>query len=261
MKVITCNLNGIRAAERKGFFLWMQQQSPDFVCVQETKAQMGSLSDGGYYPAGYTNNFANALKKGYSGVGIYSKRKPDYIVDKMGLLFADEEGRYLEAVFGKLHIISIYFPSGSSGEVRQNLKYDLMDFYYKHHLMKIKNSGHSYIICGDVNIVHKEIDIKNWRANQKSSGCLPVEREWLDKVCLDLYDAFRVKNKGANEYSWWSNRGNAWQNNVGWRIDYQLVTADLAQSITAATIYKEQRFSDHAPCIIEYDCGLAEYTE
>ena len=254
MKVITCNLNGIRAAERKGFFSWIAEENPDFICVQETKAQMALLQDDIYRPEGYHNVFADAEKKGYSGVGIYSKQKPDYFTAKMGLEWADNEGRYAEAAFGNLRIVSLYLPSGSSGDERQNFKWDFMRYYYDQYLAKIAASSYDYILCGDINIVHKEIDIKNWKANQKNSGCLPEERAWLDKVFdgLGLVDAFRQVNSEPHEYTWWSNRGRAWDNNVGWRIDYQIVTQSLAGKIKSASIYKEQRFSDHAPLIIEY---------
>lgn len=254
MKVITCNLNGIRAAERKGFFAWIAEENPDFICVQETKAQMALLQDDIYRPEGYYSVFADAEKKGYSGVGIYSKLKPDHVTTKMGLEWADNEGRYAEAAFGNLRIVSLYFPSGSSGDERQNFKWDFMRYYHDNYLAKIAASGHDYILCGDINIVHKEIDIKNWKANQKNSGCLPEERAWLNKVFdgLGLVDAFRQVNSESHQYTWWSNRGRAWDNNVGWRIDYQIVTESLAGKIKSASIYKEQRFSDHAPLIVEY---------
>jgi exodeoxyribonuclease-3 len=254
MKVITCNLNGIRAAERKGFFTWIAAEDPDFICVQETKAQMGVLLGDAYYPVAYNSVFADAVKKGYSGVGIYSKLKPDQVVTKMGLDWADNEGRYVEASFGNLRIASLYLPSGSSGNERQELKYDFMRYYHDEFLVNIATGEHDYILCGDFNIVHKEIDIKNWKANQKNSGCLPCERQWLDEVFgkLNLVDAFRHLNANSHEYTWWSNRGRAWDNNVGWRLDYQIVTKNLAAKIKAVRIYKEQRFSDHAPLIVEY---------
>jgi exodeoxyribonuclease III len=255
MKVITCNLNGIRAAERKGFFAWIVAEDPDFICVQETKAQMAILLGSAYYPVAYNSIFSDAVKKGYSGVGIYSKLKPDHVIAKMGLDWADNEGRYVEAAFGNLRIVSLYLPSGSSGDERQEFKYDFMRHYHDNYLANIASGEHDYILCGDFNIVHKEIDIKNWKANQKNSGCLPKERAWLDNVFsnLNFVDAFRQVNSEPNQYTWWSNRGRAWDNNVGWRLDYQIVTKNLATKIKTARIYKEQRFSDHAPLIVEYN--------
>ena len=254
MRVITANLNGIRAAERKGFFAWMHKTQADIVCVQETKAQMAHLKDDCYYPAEYHSVFADAVKKGYSGVGIYSRVQPDRVITTMGLDWADNEGRYVEAVFGDLHVASIYFPSGSSGEERQALKYDFMDFYYKNHLMTHSKAAR-YILCGDFNIVHKEIDIKNWKSNQKNSGCLPKERAWLSDVLdnVGYVDAFRAMNTEPHQYTWWSNRGRAWDNNVGWRIDYQLVSQNISDTIQSVEIYKEERFSDHAPCVVTYN--------
>ena len=254
MKVVSLNLNGIRSAMRKDLLSWVNRVDPDIIAVQETKAQMAHLNDDCYYPTEYHSVFADAVKKGYSGVGIYSRLKPDRVITTMGLDWADSEGRYVEAVFGDLHVVSIYFPSGSSGEERQALKYDFMDFYYKNHLMTHSKAA-QYILCGDFNIVHKEIDIKNWKSNQKNSGCLPEERAWLSDVLdnVGYVDAFRAMNTEPHQYTWWSNRGRAWDNNVGWRIDYQLVSANMSDTIRSVDIYKETRFSDHAPCIITYD--------
>jgi exodeoxyribonuclease-3 len=261
MKVITCNLNGIRSASTKGYFSWVVGQNPDIFCVQETKAQMASLDNSDLYPSGYYYYFSDAIKKGYSGVGIYSKLKPDSVNTVMGLDWADAEGRFVEAIFGNLHVISIYFPSGSSGDERQSLKYDFMEFFTKNYLNKIQNSSKKYIICGDVNIVHTEKDIKNWKSNQKNSGCLPAEREWLDKCFLEygILDGFRIVNQDSSEYTWWSNRGRARENNVGWRIDYQLLSQSLIGEVSDAYIYKDERFSDHAPLIINYRNEIEHY--
>lgn len=261
MKVITCNLNGIRSAASKGFFTWITKENPDFICVQETKAQMHTLSNEELYPNSYHANFANAVKKGYSGVGIYSKLKPDNVINTLGLEWADAEGRYLECIFGNLHVISIYFPSGSSGDERQSLKYDFMDYFTKNKLENIKNSPKKYIICGDVNIVHTEKDIKNWRSNQKNSGCLPQERAWLDEIFTNykLFDAFRAVNTNDGEYTWWSNRGRARENNVGWRIDYQLLSNHFINEVLDAYVYKDTRFSDHAPLVINYANDISLY--
>ncbi len=257
MKVISLNINGIRAGARKGFFDWLAKQNADVVCLQETKAQMAHLLDDIFRPEGYHCHFHDAEKKGYSGVGIYSKKKPTRVISGLGWDHADLEGRYIQADFGKLSVASIYLPSGSSKEERQLVKFDFMEHYLKI-LKKIRQDKKSFIICGDWNIVHKEIDIKNFKSNQKNSGCLPEERAWLDGVFNDegFVDAFRVINKEPHQYTWWSNRGRAWDNNVGWRIDYQVVTPNLAKKVLSVDIYKEQRFSDHAPLIVEYDYNL-----
>lgn len=257
MRIITLNLNGIRSATQKGFFEWLKSQNADVVCVQETKAQMSQLDCRPFSPEGYHCYFADAEKKGYSGVGIYTRKKPDLVINTLGNATADSEGRYVEVDYGDLRIISLYMPSGTSGEERQAVKFKFLDFYYEV-LHQIRHSNKKVIICGDWNIAHKEIDLKNWRANRKHSGFLPEERAWLDKVFdeLGLVDTFRIINKEPDQYTWWSRRGRAWEKNVGWRIDYQIVTPDLKEKIKEVAIYKEQRFSDHAPLIIDYDLQL-----
>lgn len=254
MRIITLNINGIRAGARKGFFDWLQQQDADIVCLQETKAQMQHLTDDIFHPAGYHCYFTDAQRKGYSGVGILSRLKPVKVSHEIGWELADSEGRYVQLDFdNNFSVASLYLPSGSSGEERQQVKFAMMDFYEKM-LQKIRQSSRSFVICGDWNIVHKEIDIKNFKSNQKNSGCLPEERAWLDKVFNEIgwVDAFRVVNQEAEQYTWWSNRGRAWDNNVGWRLDYQVITPDLKDKVCDASIYKAQRFSDHAPLIIDY---------
>jgi len=257
MRVISINVNGIRAAYRKNFFIWLQKQDADIVCVQETKAQVEQLTEEIIKPKGYYSYFNDALKKGYSGVAIYSRIKPDKIIDKIGWREADDEGRYLQANFGELSIVSLYLPSGSSSEERQTIKFDFLDRFISV-LKKMRRQKREYIICGDWNIAHKKIDIKNWKGNQKNSGFLPEERSWLDNLFnkLGMVDSFRVVNQEAEQYTWWSNRGQAWAKNVGWRIDYQIVTPGLKDKIRTASIYKDERFSDHAPLIIDYDLKL-----
>ena len=257
MRVISINVNGIRAAHRKNFFIWLQKQDADIVCVQETKAQVEQLTEEIIKPKGYYSYFNDALKKGYSGVAIYSRIEPDKIIDKIGWREADDEGRYLQANFGKLSIVSLYLPSGSSSEERQIIKFDFLDRFISV-LKKMRRQKREYIICGDWNIAHKKIDIKNWKGNQKNSGFLPEERSWMDNLFnkLGMVDSFRVVNQGAEQYTWWSNRGQAWAKNVGWRIDYQIVTPGLKDKIRTASIYKDERFSDHAPLIIDYDLKL-----
>ncbi len=257
MRVISLNINGIRAGERKGFFEWLKHARADIICLQETKAQMQHLDGEVFRPKGYHCYFHDAEKKGYSGVGIYSKIKPDKVTKGLGWPHADTEGRYIQCDFGNLSVVSLYLPSGSSGEERQKVKFDFLDRYLKV-LDKNKRSKRDFIICGDWNIVHKEIDIKNFKPNQKTSGCLPEEREWIDRLFTKKgwVDAFRVVNQKPDQYTWWSNRGRAYEKNVGWRIDYQVITSSLKDKVKAVKIYKEQRFSDHAPLIVDYDFDL-----
>jgi exodeoxyribonuclease III len=254
MRIITLNLNGIRSATKKGFLSWATKQDADFICVQETRAQLQKELTDLFQLPGYLAYFHDAEKKGYSGVGIYSKHQPHKVKIGLGWPAADQEGRYVELDFTKLKIASIYIPSGTSGELRQNIKYDFLEKYYQV-LEKSVHNQEDFIISGDINIAHKNIDIKNWRANQTHSGFLPAERAWLDQIFdkLGLVDAFRVINSEPDQYTWWSNFGRAWEKNVGWRIDYQLITANLKNKVQAVSIYKKERFSDHAPVIIDYD--------
>lgn len=257
MRIITANVNGIRAAARKGFFDWLKLAQADVVCIQETKAQIDQLSDDIYHPAGYSCFYHDAEKKGYSGVALYCRQKPDEVITGIGHDDFDSEGRYIEARFGNLSVISLYLPSGSSKEERQLFKYRCMD-YMMARLDEMKASGRDYIICGDWNIAHKNEDIRNWKGNQKNSGFLPEERAWLDTLFDDVgfVDGFRELEQEEHQYTWWSNRGQAWTNNVGWRIDYQVLSSSLKGKVLMTDIYKEQRFSDHAPLIIDYDYTL-----
>ena len=253
-RVITLNANGIRAAARKGFFEWMDKQDADVVCIQETKAQEHQLVDDCFRPAGYHCYYEDAVKKGYSGTAVYTKRKPDKVIRSFGLQESDDEGRYLEVRLGDINVVSLYLPSGSSGDVRQDAKYRFLDAFTPH-LNKLMRRRSQTILCGDWNICHKEIDLRNWRANRKNSGFLPEEREWLDELFTThkYVDAFRVINPEPDQYTWWSNRGRAWDNNVGWRLDYHVVTPGLADKVRSAAIYKDERFSDHAPLTMDYD--------
>lgn len=253
MRVISLNMNGIRAAGRKGFFSWLAEQNADFVCLQETKAQMQSLPDALYRPEDYHCAFHSAQKPGYSGVGLYARRPPLLVTRGLGWPCADDEGRYIQFDYDALSIASIYLPSGSSSELRQEVKFEFMR-YLLPKLQALMLQDKPFILCGDLNIVHKEIDIKNFRGNKNRSGCLPSERAWMDDLLGKerWVDAFRALDQRAEQYTWWSNRGRAWDNNVGWRIDYQLVTPSLLPLLERTSIYKEQRFSDHAPVIIDY---------
>jgi exodeoxyribonuclease-3 len=256
MRIVSLNVNGIRAAERKGFFTWLMQQSADVFCLQEIRAQPDQIAAPVYSPADYYVYHAPAERKGYSGVALLCRNEPDSVLYGFGSPEFDAEGRYLEARFGNLSVVSVYMPSGSSSEERQDAKFRFMDAFTVH-LRQIKSSGREFIICGDWNIAHKEIDLRNWKANQKNSGFLPEERAWLDAVFGEygFVDAFRAVNQQPDQYTWWSNRGRAWDNNVGWRIDYQVVTPALEKLVSTATIYKSERFSDHAPLIIDYELG------
>lgn len=255
--IITCNTNGIRAAARKGFFDWLAQQNADVVCIQETKAQEEQLADPVFSPAGYHCYYNDARKKGYSGTALYSRVKPRAVVTSLGWESADTEGRYLQADYDGVSVISLYLPSGSSSEAAQAKKIDFMDQFYEH-LRSLRRKRREFIICADWNICHRPIDIKNWKANQKNSGFLPEERAWLDQVYDELgyLDSFRLVNPEPDQYTWWSNRGQAWDKNVGWRLDYQMITPGLASAVKRAEIYKAQRFSDHAPQIMDYDLEL-----
>lgn len=254
MRIITLNLNGLRSAAKKGYFSWLLEQQADVVCMQETKAHISQLEEKWLQPDDFQGYFFDAQKKGYSGVGIYSRFKPQKIWKGLGWQTADEEGRYLQLDFENVSIISLYMPSGTSGEERQRIKFEFLNLFSAH-LKKLLNSGREFIICGDWNIAHKKIDIKNWRGNQKHSGFLPEERAWMDELfgTLGFVDAFRVVNQEEDQYTWWSNRGQAWLKNVGWRIDYQVITPGLKKYVSRVAIYKDERFSDHAPLIIDYE--------
>ncbi len=254
LRVVSLNANGIRAAARKGFFDWMKRENPDVVCIQETKAQVHQLTDECFSPAGYECFYEDAVKKGYSGVAIYSRQQPEKVIRGFGSKEFDDEGRYIEARFGSLSIVSVYLPSGSSGEERQAAKFRFLDAFTLH-LQKLRRRRSEYILCGDWNIAHKKIDIKNWRANQKNSGFLPEERAWMDELFgpRRYVDAFRAVNEEEHQYTWRSNRGRACDNNVGWRLDYQVVTPGLKDKVIRTDIYKAERFSDHAPLIMEYE--------
>ncbi len=253
MRIITFNANGIRAAARKGFFAWLRRQNADVVCVQETKAQVAQLGDACYRPCNYRCEYLDAEKKGYSGVAIYSRRAPERWIRGYGDAEFDAEGRYLEACYDGVSVVSLYAPSGSSSAERQQAKFRFLDTFMAH-LRKLKRRRH-YIICGDWNIAHKEIDLKNWRNNQKNSGFLPEERAWMDELFGEAgyNDAFREVCDLPDRYTWWSNRGRARENNVGWRIDYQVTSPGLGGSARAARIYKGKWFSDHAPLVMDYD--------
>jgi exodeoxyribonuclease-3 len=286
MRIITINLNGIRSAAGKDFFQWLGRQDADIVCLQELKAQAADMTAQMLSPLGYRGYFHYAEKKGYSGVGIYCREQPQQVISGLGIAEFDAEGRYICADFAGFSVVSVYLPSGSSGEERQAVKFRFMEAFMPHlrnmmastsvsgggatrllpqsagfasnvsqpHLNEIRSSGREVVICGDWNIAHREIDLKNWRGNKKNSGFLPEERAWLTKLFdeVGFTDVFRRVHPELEAYTWWSNRGQAWAKDVGWRIDYQIATPGIAALAESASIYKAQRFSDHAPLIIDY---------
>jgi exodeoxyribonuclease-3 len=256
-RIISCNTNGIRAAARKGFFDWLDSQQADVVCIQETKAQVHQLTDPVFSPEGYHCYYNDAIKKGYSGTALYSRIKPRQVTTSLGWDPADSEGRYLQADYRNISVISLYMPSGSSSEEGLQKKFRFMEAFLEH-LRSLRRKRREFIICADWNICHKEIDLRNWRSNQKNSGFLPEERAWLDVLYDEVgyIDSFRLVNEEADQYTWWSNRGQAWAKNVGWRLDYQVITPKLAATVSKAEIYKDERFSDHAPQIMDYDLEL-----
>lgn len=252
---MTLNLNGVRSACTKGFLPWMLDLKADVICLQELRAQESDLTTEMRAPATYHSYFHCAQKKGYSGVGIYTKTTPDRVVVGLGHPDIDAEGRYLELAFGPLTVVSVYLPSGSSGPERQAAKFAFMNLFFVK-LAELAARGQDIVICGDWNIAHREIDLKNWKGNRKNSGFLPEEREWLGRVFAELgwVDVYRTLHPTAEGegYTWWSNRGQAYAKNVGWRIDYQIATPTLAARAHSCQIYKGERFSDHAPLIVDY---------
>lgn len=259
LRIITLNLNGIRSAWRKGALPWAGGQNADIICLQELKAQVADLDEEMRAPAGMHAYYHCAEKKGYSGVGLWCRRKPDAVIEGTGHAEFDAEGRYLRADFGKLSVVSLYLPSGSSSPERQEAKFRFMALFYPH-LMDLAKSGRDVVVCGDWNIAHQEKDLKNWKSNARNSGFLPEERAWIGSLLDEggWRDVYRELYPQATEdcYTWWSNRGQAWAKNVGWRLDYQLATPALAATVRAAAVYKAERFSDHAPLTVDYGYDL-----
>lgn len=258
LRVITFNANGIRSAARKGFFEWLPHQNADVICVQEVRAQESQLTDPCYFPKGYHCHYFDAKKKGYAGTAIYTREKPLRIQKGLGWEPIDEEGRWISAVFPNITIASLYFPSGSSGDHRQAIKFEVMERFGKFLEDLIQTKQH-VMICADWNICHKEIDLANWRGNQKNSGFLPEERAWLSTMYekIGWADGFRVINQEPHQYTWWSNRGQARANNVGWRLDYPMISPNLCAKVQSAIIITDMHFSDHAPLLMDYDISLS----
>ena len=263
-RLVTLNLNGIRSAASKGFVEWAHASGADCMGVQEVKAQAPDVAGRFDQVAGMAGHFHFAQKKGYSGVGLYTRHEPSEVVAGLGDSEFDAEGRWVELRFDRpgraFSVVSCYFPSGSSGEERQAAKFRFLDLLYPHR-MALK-AEREFILVGDVNIAHKAIDLKNWKGNQKNSGFLPEERAWMDRLLGSgpdeggLVDVFRTLNPHPEQYTWWSNRGQAWAKNVGWRLDYHLATPAIAATARQHHIHLAQRFSDHAPLTIDYDFSL-----
>jgi len=257
LRIITLNLNGIRSAWNKGLLPWLETQNADVVCLQELKAQDADLTAEMRAPDGLHAYYHYAEKKGYSGVGLWCRQPPDRVVEGLGHGEFDAEGRFIRADFGdRLSVVSLYLPSGSSSPERQEAKFRFMD-YFLPLLAAMRAEGREVVVCGDWNIAHREIDLKNWKSNQKNSGFLPEERAWMSRILDETgwVDSYRRLHPEATDdcYTWWSNRGQAWAKNVGWRLDYQLATPGIAATAKTAEVYKAQRFSDHAPLSIDYD--------
>jgi len=255
MRVLNLNVNGLRAAARKGFYRWLPRQKADFVCLQEIKARPEQLSESERNPRGYHCFYEPGERKGHSGVAIYTRTQPDEVIHGFGSTEFDPEGRYIEARFGNLSIVSVYVPAGTSSDERLAAKFRFMSQFARH-LSCLAETGRQYALCGDWNVAHKEIDLKNPKANRKNSGFLPEERAWLDLIFsrLGFVDAFRQVNTQPDQYTWWSGRHpTARERNIGWRLDYQVVTPRLGARVTAASIASKPIFSDHAPLRIDYD--------
>lgn len=266
MRIISVNLNGIRSAVNKGIMSWLGHQHADVVCVQELKAQEADLTDSHlgivHNKRSLAGHFYAAQKKGYSGVGLYSTIAPTRIGRGIGIAEFDNEGRVLRADFDgaktPLSVVSVYLPSGSASEERQASKFRFLDAFMPvmaRWFDEYRKTGREFVVCGDWNIAHKEIDLKNWKGNLKNSGFLPEERAWLTALFNEVgwIDVFRRLDPRPDQYTWWSNRGQARAKNVGWRIDYQIATPGIAMRARSTQIYVKERFSDHAPLVIDYD--------
>ena len=257
MRIITCNVNGLRAAHAKGFTAWMLAQKPDIACLQEIKAREVDLPRELLAPKGLHPFFHPAQKRGYSGVAAYARREPDNVTIGLGLPEFDAQGRFLQLDFGELSVVSLYMPSGTMGEEAQARKYKFMDHFLPR-LARMRACGREFVVCGDWNIAHREIDVKNWKTNQTTTGFLPREREWLTRVLEQhgFVDVFRVVDPSPDRFTWWNQFGRARERNVGWRIDYQIATPGIAKKAKKASIYMDEVFSDHAPVVIDYDFKL-----
>lgn len=255
VRVVTLNANGLRSAVSKGLLRWLARRQPDVLCLQEIKAQQADLSERLLNPPGLHAHFHFAQARGYSGAALLSSKRPRKVRIGFGVDEFDREGRYVEAEFSAVSVVSVYFPSGSSSPQRQRAKFRFLEAFFPR-LKQLRDSGREVLLCGDVNIAHREIDLKNWRSNRKNSGFLPEERAWISRVFDELgwVDVYRrlYPDATGESYTWWSNRGQARAKNVGWRIDYQIATPKMAARARRCEIYKARQFSDHAPLLVEY---------
>jgi len=252
MRIISVNVNGIRAAEKKGFFNWLEKQNADVVCIQETKAQEAQLDPEQFYPQDYHCYYYDAERKGYSGTALFCREKPSKITRGLGWEPCDSQARYIQADFKGISVVSMYVPSGSSNDEALARKLSFHEQIFPH-FKSLRRKRREFVLCADWNTCHQPIDLKNWKANQKNSGFLPEERAWLDSLFeLGYVDAFRQLKPEAEEYTWWSNRGQAYANNVGWRLDYPVVTPGLVDQLQDCWVYRDERFSDHAPVILDF---------
>ncbi len=253
LRIVTFNANGLRSAAKKSFWTWFDNQKADILCVQELKGQQADFSADVLHQEGYHVFMHTAQKKGYSGVALYSRQQPLSVQIGFGNEEFDAEGRYVRAEFEKFIVVSVYFPSGTSSEDRQEAKYRFLDAFAAH-LDSLKKFNKEIVFCGDVNIAHKEIDLKNWKGNLNHSGFLPQERQWLtDLFAKDWVDVFRLLEPNKEQYTWWSQRGQARAKNVGWRIDYQIATPAFAKKAVRTYVYSDEKFSDHAPLVVDYE--------
>ena len=257
MRIITCNVNGLRAAAGKGFMAWMLEQAPDVACLQEIKAREIDLPPAVRSPPGYRGWFHPAEKRGYSGVAIYARKEPQGVVQGLDLAEFDIEGRFLQLDYAKVSVASLYLPSGVKGPEAQVRKYRFMEQFLAR-LGAMRASGREFVVCGDWNVAHREIDVKNWQKNTTTTGFLLPEREWLTRVFEEhgFVDVFRRLDPSPDRFTWWNQFGRARERNLGWRIDYQVATPGIAKKARAAAIYNDTWFSDHAPVVIDYDVKI-----
>jgi exodeoxyribonuclease III len=252
LRIISYNVNGIRAALKKGFIDWLKTNPADIVCLQETKAQKDDVDYKQFNALGFHDYWFSAQKKGYSGVAVFTKIKPDHVEFGTGHALSDDEGRVIQLDFGEIRLINAYFPSGTSGELRQAFKYQWLDEFFRY-LTELKKKHPKIILCGDYNIAHRDIDIHDPKGNKRSSGFLPDERKWLDTLLAHEWtDSFRHVHEEPARYTWWSQRFPSVRlQNKGWRIDYVNVTDSLKKNIAAAEIYPDVKHSDHCPVYLE----------
>lgn len=252
MKIYSWNVNGIRAVMNKGFVDWVKNEQPDILCIQETKANPSQLEDELMNIEGYTSYWSSAHKKGYSGVATYTRITPQSVEYGFGIERFDSEGRILITEYDEFTLLNIYFPNGQMSDDRLQYKLEFYDATLEY-CERLREKGKKLIVCGDFNTAHREIDIKNAKANEKYSGFLPIEREWIDKLILYGYvDTFRALHDEEVKYSWWSYRFNAREKNVGWRIDYFFVSKDLLPAVKSADILNGVQGSDHCPVTLSF---------